>query len=58
MLYPIRLWGSPPLMRQLSKSKIIAFRQCPKRLWLEIRRPEPQKDSKATDEVSQFGRLD
>jgi hypothetical protein len=27
-------------MRQLSKSKIIAFRQCPKRLWLELHRPE------------------
>lgn len=27
-------------MRSLSKSKIIGFRQCPKRLWLEIHRPE------------------
>ncbi|MDA7877538.1 DUF2779 domain-containing protein [Akkermansiaceae bacterium] len=32
-------------MRQLSKSKIIAFRQCPKRLWLEIHRPELRDDS-------------
>src|SRR5277367_5456858 len=29
--------------RALSKSKILAFRQCPKRLWLEIHRPELQK---------------
>lgn len=27
-------------MRPLSKSKLIAFRQCPKRLWLEIHRPD------------------
>lgn len=32
-------------MRQLSKSKIIAFRQCPKRLWLELHRPELKDDS-------------
>ena len=32
-------------MRQLSKSKIIAFRQCPRRLWLEIHRPEFRDDS-------------
>lgn len=32
-------------MRQLSKSKLIAFRQCPKRLWLEIHRPELRDDS-------------
>jgi hypothetical protein len=27
-------------MRSLSKSKIIAYRQCPKRLWLTIHKPE------------------
>lgn len=32
-------------MRNLSKSKIIAFRQCPKRLWLEIYKPELRDDS-------------
>ena len=32
-------------MRQLSKSKIISFRQCPKRLWLELHRPELRDDS-------------
>lgn len=32
-------------MRQLSKSKLIAFRQCPKRLWLELHKPELRDDS-------------
>jgi CRISPR/Cas system-associated exonuclease Cas4 (RecB family) len=36
----------PP--RTLSKSKILAFRQCPKRLWLEIHRPELQEVSDDT----------
>ncbi len=27
-------------MRLLSKSKILAYRQCPRRLWLEVHRPE------------------
>jgi len=34
-------------MRNLSKSKIIAFRQCPKRLWLEIHKPELRDDSRS-----------
>jgi hypothetical protein len=34
-----------PHMRNLSKSKIIAFRQCPKRMWLEIHKPELRDDS-------------
>lgn len=33
---------------RLSKSKLIAFRQCPKRLWLEVRRP----DLKVYDEAA------
>ena len=32
-------------MRQLSKSKLVAYRQCPKRLWLELHRPELRDDS-------------
>ncbi len=32
-------------MKQLSKSKILAYRQCPKRLWLELHRPEIRDDS-------------
>lgn len=35
-------------MRTLSKSKLLAFRQCPKRLWLEIHRPALREDSAAT----------
>lgn len=35
-------------MRILSKSKLMAFRQCSKRLWLEVNRPELRKDSAAT----------
>ncbi|MDD2721145.1 MAG: DUF2779 domain-containing protein [Gallionella sp.] len=35
-------------MRNLSKSKLIAYRQCPKRLWLELHRPELREDSAAT----------
>jgi len=34
-------------MRNLSKSKIIAYRQCPKRLWLEIYKPELRDDSRS-----------
>ncbi len=36
-------------MRALSKSKIIAFRQCPRRLWLEIHKPELRCDSPGTE---------
>ena len=32
-------------MRPLSKSKLLAFRQCPKRLWLEVHQPELRADS-------------
>ncbi len=32
-------------MRHLSKSKILAYRQCPKRLWLEIHRSDLRDDS-------------
>ena len=32
-------------MHNLSKSKILAYRQCPKRLWLEIHKPELRDDS-------------
>ncbi|NMV37879.1 DUF2779 domain-containing protein [Ralstonia insidiosa] len=35
-------------MRALSKSKLMTFRQCPKRLWLEIHRPSLREDSAAT----------
>ncbi len=32
-------------MHNFSKSKILAFRQCPKRLWLEIHQPDLRDDS-------------
>lgn len=35
-------------MRTLSKSKLLAYRQCPKRLWLEVHRPTLRADSTAT----------
>lgn len=35
-------------MRTLSKSKLLAYRQCPKRLWLEVHRPKLREDSSAT----------
>ena len=35
-------------MRHFSKSKLMAFRQCPKRLWLEVHRPELREDSKGS----------
>lgn len=36
------------MTRILSKSKLLAYRQCPRRLWLEIHRPELRHDSDAT----------
>jgi len=35
-------------MRTLSKSKLLAYRQCPKRLWLEVHAPHHRADSEAT----------
>lgn len=35
-------------MRHLSKTKLLAYRQCQKRLWLEIHEPKLRKDSNAT----------
>ena len=35
-------------MRPLSKSKLLAFRQCPKHLWLEVHQPELRADSGPT----------
>lgn len=34
-------------MRTLSKSKILAYRQCPKMLWLQVHHPELRADSSA-----------
>lgn len=35
-------------MGALSKSKVLAYRQCPKRLWLEVHQPQLCKESAAT----------
>jgi CRISPR/Cas system-associated exonuclease Cas4 (RecB family) len=37
------------VLNSLSKSKLLAFRQCPKRLWLEVHKPKLAADSAATD---------
>lgn len=42
-------------MRHFSKSKLMAFRQCPKRLWLEVHRPDLREDSAATQARFQTG---
>lgn len=42
-------------MRFLSKSKLMAFRQCPKRLWLEVHRPDLREDSDDTQARFQTG---
>ncbi len=44
-----------PPNRLLSKSKLVAFRQCPKRLWLEVHQPELRQDSQATQGVFAVG---
>jgi hypothetical protein len=36
-------------MSILSKSRLMAFRQCPKRLWLEVHQPELREDSSASE---------
>lgn len=42
-------------MRTFSKSKLMALRQCPKRLWLEINRPDLREDSAATQASFSIG---
>lgn len=42
-------------MRTFSKSKLLAYRQCPKRLWLEIHHPELRADSSATQASFKVG---
>lgn len=41
--------------RELSKSKLIAFRQCPKRLWLEVHQPGLREDSQSTQAIFKTG---
>lgn len=42
-------------MRTFSKSKLMALRQCPKRLWLEVHCPDLREDSTATEAGFQVG---
>jgi hypothetical protein len=42
-------------MRILSKSKLMAFRQCARRFWLEIHRPELRADSAAAEATFSTG---
>jgi hypothetical protein len=42
-------------MRNLSKSKLLAFRQCPKRVWLEVHRPDLRVDTQDTEARFQVG---
>lgn len=48
-------------MRPLSKSKLLAFRQCPKKLWLELHGPTPPKPDAQTqarfDDGHEVGRI-
>lgn len=42
-------------MRRLSKSKILAYRQCPKRLWLEVHRKDLIKYDNAANKAFEIG---
>jgi len=46
---------SQNFMPTLSKSKLIAFRQCPKRLWLEVHRTDLREDSPQTQARFEVG---
>lgn len=39
----------------LSKSRIIAWKQCPKKLWLQVRRPELLDDANTNQQILQAG---
>ena len=41
--------------KALSKSKLMAFRQCPRRLWLEVHQPKLRRDSAAAKERFEIG---
>ncbi|MEN9670536.1 MAG: hypothetical protein RL018_813, partial [Pseudomonadota bacterium] len=51
----VRPSAASKMPRPLSKSKLIAYRQCPKRLWLEIHHPELRADNAATQAVFATG---
>ena len=43
------------MSRRLSKSKLLSFLQCPKRLWLEVHQSELRDDTGATETSYQIG---
>ncbi len=43
------------MKRNLSKSKLISYRQCAKRIWLEVHHPERAKFSAATEAIFKIG---
>ncbi|MFO0157500.1 MAG: DUF2779 domain-containing protein, partial [bacterium] len=43
------------MTKRLSKSKLIAFRQCPKRLWLEVHRPDLRIDDSSAQSRFEVG---
>lgn len=56
--YPAPRLTTPPKennVRTFSKSKLMALRQCPKRLWLEVHRPDLREDSASTEASFQVG---
>ncbi|MDO9024635.1 DUF2779 domain-containing protein [Zwartia sp.] len=42
-------------MRPLSKSKLMAYRQCPKRVWLEVHHPDLRADTAAAQKSFDIG---
>lgn len=42
-------------MRPLSKSKLMAYRQCPKRVWLEVHHPDLRGDTAASQQSFDIG---
>ncbi len=44
-------------MRPLSKSKLMAYRQCPKRVWLEVHHPDLRVDTAASQKNFATGHL-
>jgi hypothetical protein len=47
--------GEASGVKPLSKSKLVAFRQCPKRLWLEIHKPELAEVSAKSEAIFRTG---
>ncbi len=43
------------VLRNLSKSRLLSFRQCAKRLWLELHRPDLKRDSATTQAAYRTG---